>query len=193
MPKPYASAIIKLLQSRAVYDNDRHWQTISQFEIPIRTYFEDIGISLDFNRSEGYARITQQEFADDEPNQPIKLIRRNTLTYEQSLMAIVLREWLDEHEGGSFQSSNRLFVSKQDLRNRIELFFKDQNNKKALANKLDGLIEKMVDNDFLKIIQKDEANSDNTRYEVKTLVKIKISNEKLETFKAQLQQHVGTI
>ncbi len=102
MFKPYASAIVKLLQSRAVYDNDRHWQAIAQYEIPIRAYFEEIGVSLDFNRSEGYARITQQEFTDDEPNQPIKLIRKNTLNYEQSLTATILREWLDEHEFGNF-------------------------------------------------------------------------------------------
>ncbi len=75
----------------------------------------------------------------------------------------------------------------------MELFFKDQNNKKAIANKLDSLVEKMVDNSFLEVNQKDEANPDNTRYEVKTLIKIKISNENLDTFKTKLQNYVGTI
>ena len=192
MHKPYASAIIKLLQSRAVYDNDRYWQIILQHEIGIRNHFGEIGIELDLNRSEGYVRITQKEFADDEPNPPIKLIRKFALNYEQSLMAIVLREWLEEHSV-SYQSGSRLFISKEQLRNRIELFFKNQNNRKSLIGKLDTLIEKMVENSFLEVNQKDEANPENTRYEVKTLVKIKISNEKLEEFKAKLKNHVESI
>ena len=193
MHKPYASAIIKLLQSRAVYDNDRYWQIILQHEIGIRNHFGEIGIELDLNRSEGYVRITQKEFADDEPNPPIKLIRKFALNYEQSLMAIVLREWLEEHSVSNYQSSSRLFISKEQLRNRIELFFKNQNNRKSLIGKLDALIEKMVENSFLEVNQKDEANPENTRYEVKTLVKIKISNEKLEEFKAKLKNHVESI
>ena len=192
MHKPYASAIIKLLQSRAVYDNDRYWQIILQHEIGIRNHFGEIGIELDLNRSEGYVRITQKEFADDELNPPIKLIRKFALNYEQSLMAIVLREWLEEHSV-SYQSGSRLFISKEQLRNRIELFFKNQNNRKSLIGKLDALIEKMVENSFLEVNQKDEANPENTRYEVKTLVKIKISNEKLEEFKAKLKNHVESI
>lgn len=194
MHKPYASAIVKLLQNRAVYDNDRYWQIILQHEISIRTYFEEIGIELDLNRSEGYVRITQKEFADDEPNPPIKLIRKFALNYEQSLMAIVLREWLEEHNVSNYHSSSRLFISKEQLRNRIELFFKNQNNRKSLISKLDTLIEKMVDNSFLEVVSpKDETNSENTRYEVKTLIKIKISNEKLEEFKTQLQIYVESV
>ncbi|WP_020594774.1 hypothetical protein [Spirosoma panaciterrae] len=37
MSKPYASAIVKLLQSHAIYDDDRtYWQLLDQYETPIR-------------------------------------------------------------------------------------------------------------------------------------------------------------
>lgn len=189
MSKPYASALVKLLQNRAVYDDEKkYWSIIRQHERPIREYFEVLGVELDLNSNEGYARLTQADFPEDETDDaPILLIKKIKLTYEQSLVAILLREKLEEHEIGDFQSSPRLFISKSDLRNLIELFYKDQNNLKALISKLDSLIEKMVDVGYLKITQKDENNSDNTRYEVKTLIKAKISNEKLEEFKAQLE------
>lgn len=186
MIKPYSSALVKLLQSRAVYDDETHWSTIAQYEGPIRQYFEIMGVGLDLNHDEGYARLTPIEFADDEPDPPNRLIRTKKLTYEQSLVAILLREWLEEHEGGDFKSS-RLFVSKADLRNRIELFFEEQNNRKAQIEALDLLIKRMLDLGFLKVTQKDDGDPEKTRYEVKTLIKVKISNEKLEEFKKQLE------
>lgn len=188
MTKPYSSALVKLLQSRAVYDDESYWPIIRQYERPIREYFADMGVELTFYHSEGYVCLTPPNFSDDEANDaPIRLIKKYKLTYEQSLVAILLREKLEEHEIGISQASHRLFISKSDLRNLIELFYKDQNNLKALVNKLDLLIDKMVDVGYLKINQKDESDPDNTRYEVKTLIKAKISNEKLEEFKAQLE------
>ncbi|MBN8823357.1 MULTISPECIES: DUF4194 domain-containing protein [unclassified Spirosoma] len=199
MSKPYASAIVKLLQSHAIYDDDRtYWQLLDQYETPIRDYFQVIGVTLDLNRREGYARLVQKEIADDESNAPIKLIRRVALSYEQSLLAILLREWLEEHELAAFAvsshlSSNRLFVTREQVRDRIELFFKNQPNRKALVGKLDSLIEKLADIGLLKQTRKDEVNPDNTQYEVKPLLKAKLPNEKLEEFRNKLQVYVESI
>jgi hypothetical protein len=194
MAKIYASAIVKLLQSRAVYDNDKYWQMILQNEGSIKSYFEDIGVGLEINKSDGIARLVPLDFDEDEANQPIKLIRKTTLNYDQSLIAIVLREWLDEYEVSNIQSSSRLFITKSQLRDRVELLiFKDSNNRKALFNKMDALIEKMVEHNFLELFNKDELNPENSRYEVKSLLKIKINNEKLEEFKNQLYKYVESI
>lgn len=194
MSKPYTSAIVKLLQSHAIYDDDRtYWQLLDQYETTIRDYFQIIGVALDFNRRDGYARLVQKDIADDEANAPIKLIRRVALSYEQSLLAILLREWLEEHEVSNHLSSNRLFVTREQVRDRIELFFKNQPNRKALVGKLDGLIEKLADIGFLKQTRKDEANPDNTRYEVKPLLKAKLPNDKLEEFRDKLKAYVESI
>ena len=194
MHKPYASLIIKLLQSQAIYDDDRnYWSMLDQYEAPVRDYFQVIGISVDLNRREGYARLVQKDVAEDESNLPIKLIRKSPLSYEQSLLCILLREWLDEHEVGNHLSSSRLFVTREQVRDRIELFFKNQPNRKALLSKLDGLIEKLVDNGFLKQTRKDDATPDKTQYEVKTLLKAKLTNDKLEEFRTKLQDYVESI
>ena len=120
------------------------------------------------------------------------------LSYEQSLLAILLREWLEEHELAAFAvsshlSSNRLFVTREQVRDRIELFFKNQPNRKALVGKLDSLIEKLADIGLLKQTRKDEVNPDNTQYEVKPLLKAKLPNEKLEEFRNKLQVYVESI
>lgn len=194
MQKPYASVLVKLIQTHAIYDDDRsYWLLLEQYEAAIRDYFQVIGVTLDLNRREGYARLTQKEFAEDEGNPPIRLIRRVPLSYEQSLLCILLREWLEEHESSAHLNSSRLFVTREQVRDRIELFFKNQTNQKALLGKLDSLIEKLVDHGFLKVSRKDEANLDHTQYEVKTLLKAKITNEKLEEFRDKLRDYAESV
>ena len=74
MPKPYASVIIRLLQTHALYDDDRqYWQLLQDHETAIRAHFEGLGVALDFNRTDGYARLTQPEPAEDDPAPPLRL------------------------------------------------------------------------------------------------------------------------
>lgn len=200
MTKPYSSTIVQLMQERAIYDDDRkYWSILQQHETAIREYFAVIGLEIELNRTDGYARLTQKEFGEDEENPPIKLIRKIALTYEQSLLSVVLRDMLEENEtriqGGS---SSKLFVTGEEIRNKIDLFFKDQNNKKALISKLDSLIEKMKDLGFLKAVREDKTTKGdlkaiNNQYEIKTILRAKISNDKLEEFKIKLQDYADSI
>ena len=200
MTKPYSSTIVRLMQVYAIYDDDRqYWGILQQHETAIREYFAVIGIEIDLNRADGYARLVQKEFGEDELNPPIKLIRKIALTYEQSLLSVILRDMLEENEtriqGGS---SSKLFVTGEEIKHKIELFFKDQNNKKALIGKLDSLIEKMRDLGFLKIVREDkttkgELKTVNNQYEIKTILRAKISNDKLEEFKIKLQDYADSI
>ncbi len=193
MTKPYSSLIIKLLQSYAIYDDERYWSVLLQYETSVRDYFEIIGLELILNRSDGFARLSQKEFTDDEQNIPIKLIRKIKMDYDQSLLCVVLRELIDEFESSTHQLSSKLFITGEQLKNRIEQFFPRQNNQKALLKKFDILVGKMVDYRFLEINRKDENNVDNTQYEVKMLIKGKIDNEQLEGFKNKLQNYAESI
>lgn len=193
MPKPYASLIVKLLQSHAIYDDDRtYWLLLDQYEVPVKQHFDTIGIDVVMNRNEGLAYLRQQAVNDGD-DKPILLIRPISLTYEQSLLCFLLREWLDEHEISNSLTSNRLFVTREQVRDRIELFFKNQPNRKALLSKLDSLTEKLVDTGFLKQTRRDEANPDNTQYEVKALLKARLTNEKQEAFRDKLKAYVESV
>ena len=194
MPKPYASVIIKLLQAPALYDDDLpHWSLLQAHEVSIRRYFEEIGVSLDMNRADGYARLTQPAPAEDDPAPPLRLLRRIGLSYEQSLLCVMLREWLEEHEASAHTTTRQLFVTRADLRERLELFFQQPTNRKAWLSKLDGVAEKLVDYGLLRVNRRDEAQPDQTQYEVKTLLKAKISLETLEEIKEKLQRHAESI
>ncbi|WP_151087274.1 DUF4194 domain-containing protein [Hymenobacter baengnokdamensis] len=195
MPKPYASVIIKLLQTHALYSDDdpQYWQHLQDHEVAVRAYFEQIGVSLDLNRTDGYARLTQPAPVEDDPTPPLRLLRRVGLSYEQSLLCVVLREWLEEHEASAQTTTRRLFATRVEIRERVELFFHQPTNRKAWLSKLDIVIEKLETHGLLKVNRRDDAQPDQTQYEIKALLKAKISLEKLEEFKEKLQRHAESV
>ena len=187
----YASVIIKLLQS-VIYDDDKkYWNDVLSHETSVRDYFFKIGIELILNRQDGFAYLKQMEFAEDDKTKPIQLIRKTPLTYEVSLLCALLREWLDESEVK--MSGDKLFVTGRQVKERIDLFFKDKANRKRLLDKFDSLIKTVRDLGFLYLNNEDVLNSDNNQYEVKKIIKAKINNEKLEELKNKLKQHVESV
>jgi hypothetical protein len=186
--------LVRLLQSPAIYDDERqYWQLLEVHEAAIRAHFAEPGVALDLNRAEGYARLTQPAPDPDDPSPPLRLLRRVPLSYELSLLCVVLREWLEDHENSPQALSRKLVATREQLRERVEQFFRQQPNHKALQGKLDGLIERLSEHGLVKLVVKDELNPDQTKYEVKPLLKAKISLEKLEEFNQKLRAHADSI
>ena len=187
----YASVIVKLLQS-VIYDDDKkYWNDVLNYETSVREYFLKIGIELVLNRQDGYAFLKQAEFAEDDSSKPIQLIRKMPLTYETTLLCVLLREWLDENEVS--MKADKLYVTGKQIKERIDLFFKDKSNRKRLMDKFDTLIKQARDLGFLYLNNEDNQNNDNNQYEVKRILKAKINNEKLNELKDKLKAHVVTV
>ena len=187
----YASVIIRLLQS-VIYDDDRkYWNDVLNHETSVRDYFSKIGIELILNRQDGFAYLKQMEFAEDDKTRPIQLIRKTPLTYEVSLLCVLLREWLDESEVK--MSGDKLFVTGRQIKERVDLFFRDKANRKRLLDKFDSLIKTARELGFLYLNKEEPLNTDNNQYEVKKIIKAKINNEKLEELKDKLKQHVESV
>jgi hypothetical protein len=177
---PYAPVIVKLLQG-AVYSEDKLWDELILNRTPIDRFFRQIGLELIVEEKDGYAFLRQKE---DEEEKTIGLIRRMPLTYEQTLLCVLLREWMDEFEITDTETRN-LYITHKQLRERIEMFFKEKSNQAKLLRNLDILIKDMLNLDFLKKIE-DTPYPDERRYEVRRIIKSKITADKLFEFKQKL-------
>lgn len=185
--EPYAHVIVKLLQDTLYDENEKVWNDLLQYQIPITQYFDKIAIDLILEKEDGYAYLKQIEL--DEEKNTIGLVRRTPLKYEPSLICVFLREMLDDFETNNVDQRN-LYVTHKQLKETIELFFKEKANKVKLFAKFDSYIDTIVDVGFLKIISKPENSKDETRYEVRRIIKAKITNDVLENFKKKLEQNV---
>ena len=185
--EPYAHVIVKLLQGTIYDENEKVWNDLLQYQVPINQYFERIAIDLIVEKKDGYAFLRQIEL--DEERNTIGLMRRVPLKYEASLICVFLREMLDDFEINNVDQRN-LYITHRQLKENIELFFKEKANKVKLFEKFDNYIDAIESIGFLKIISKPENSKDDTRYEVRRIIKAKITNDVLEDFKKKLERDV---
>lgn len=183
----YAPVIVKLLQGAVYDDNQKVWNDLLQYQFEVSQYFEKIAVELIVERQDGYAYIRQVPI--DEENNTIGLVRRMPLSYELSLLCVLLRMLIDDFEVSNTDQHN-LYISHKRLKEELEIFFKEQSHKVRMLKELDRYIEQAEDLGFLKVIDKDTKVKDEIQYEVRRIIKARITNDKLEEFKRKLQQDV---
>ena len=179
---PYAKVIVRLLQSD-IDTEDKLWSDLLKHQIPITEYFERIGIEVIIKKEDGYAYLQQLEL--DEEGSTIGLMRRIPLTYEVSVVCVLLREMLEDFETSDVLARN-FYVSHKRLKEYIELFFKEKSNRVKFLRNLDAHVTKIIELGFLRV-QENNDNPDERLYEVKRILKAKISIEQLESFKNKLR------
>lgn len=185
--EPYAHVIVKLLNGVIYDENEKLWNDLLQYQVPVSQFFEQIAIDVIVDKKDGYAYLKQIEI--DEEGNTIGLVRRIPLKYETSLICVFLREVLDDFEINNVDQRN-LYITHKQLKNNIELFFKEKGNKVKWLSKLDNYIDQILELGFLKKIGNSENSKDETRYEVRRIIKAKITNDVLEDFKRKLEQNV---
>lgn len=176
----YAPIIVKLFQ-QVIYDDERKaWQELLSFQHQIRKYFATIGIELHLNEQEGFAFLSQPE--EMEGQKVPRLMRRIPLSYEISLLLVVLREALEEFDVQN-TDNRKLFITNQELKDRIELFFEDKTDKVKLLERFDTYINSVENLGFIKQADVRTFDDNVKTYEVRRIIKAKINNEKLEEIK----------
>ncbi len=180
----YAPIIVRLFQN-VIYDEDRKtWQELISYQQQIRAYFATIGVELHLNETDGFAFLSQP---DEMEGQTVpRLVRRMPLSYEITLLLVILREALEEFDVQNTESRT-LFITNKDLKERIELFFEDKADKVKLLERFDTYINGVVNLGFLKEKAVKGYEEDVKTYEVRRIIKAKINNEKLEEIRSKLK------
>jgi Domain of unknown function (DUF4194) len=182
----YAPLLIKLLQS-IIYDDEKAvWNDIIAFQHQIRSYFAIIGVELILNEQEGFAYLSQPDNAEGEAANMPRLVRRMPLSYEVTLLCVVLREALEEFDIKN-TDARKLFITNKEIKDRIELFFGERADKVKLLERLDTYINTAVSLGFLKEIDVRSHDASNKTYEARRVLKSKINNAKLEEIRTKMQ------
>lgn len=190
-PSLFARIAIKLLQG-PIYTEDKNlWRELKTHETQLHEYFGKIGLILQLDEPDGFARLIQPNKQDGEENPLPRLMRKVTMNYETTLLAILLREMLEEFDVRS--ENTKLFVTQKEIKERIELFYKDQTNRSKLWKDLSRPVDYLVNMGVLKLVREDIVNRDQHLYEVRRIIKAIISNERLELIKQKMDEHVSNL
>ncbi|HEX2867053.1 MAG TPA: DUF4194 domain-containing protein [Ignavibacteriales bacterium] len=181
---PYAAVLIKLLQGIIYSDDKELWYLLINYQAKVREYFNMIGVELNIYESDGFAFLKQRQLPE-EMHLPA-LISRYQLSYPVTLLCVLLLEKLIEFETFSGET-NRLFVTRQEIIDMISVFLSERTNEARVVDSIDAHINKLVNYGFLKKMPEQD------KFEVKRILKAKITADNLVTLKKQLEEYAGNI
>jgi hypothetical protein len=182
---PYAPAVLQLLRGIVYFEDNRDtWNLLIQYKEKINLYFQSIGIDLFVFESEGFAYLKQQK-REEELKLP-QLIEKRSLSYPVTLLLILLRERLYEQEA-SIEGSVKLVLSRIQIKDLLLPFLPTNTNEAKVLDKIDPHINKLIEYGFLRKL-KDDSN----KFEVKRILKAKISMEELTEIKSKLENYART-
>ena len=184
---PYAAVIIKLLQGTLEAD-DSAWSLLLDYRIAVREHFESFGVALHLDEVEGYAYLTQPEVGDEgeDAQEPLpRLVRRQKLSYNATLLCVLLRERLVHFDQRELRQAQAV-VSKNDIQGMLTLFLEERTDEKRVLRTVDTLIRQVTDLGFLK-----KLSGDDERYEIRRIIRAKLSADDLVAIKEKLAAHLS--
>ncbi|RTQ46030.1 DUF4194 domain-containing protein [Hymenobacter gummosus] len=188
----FAPLVLRLLQG-ALYDTDKvQWRQLEQLQVSISQYLAKIGLELCLDPEQGLAYVRQPAPSDEEAHEDQtglpRLMRRHQLSYELTMLCVVLRHHLDKFDHAATDDSRRCFITRAELEQGLEQFVRADEGK--FRKQLDADVQKAVNLGFLRPVLADKAVNEEPRYEILRLVTALITNEKLRGIRDRLRQHL---
>ena len=180
--EPYATAVRKLLKGVVYYDDTAAWQQIRDYEYPIREYLGKIGLGMYLDEIGNFAYLYDDSRDDDNQDALPALTSRRNLSFPDTLLLVLLRERLDEHEMRDVDGVD-LILSDEDLLDMIQVFMQDYGDARKIETNTTTSINRLVRYGFL-------TNRSDGRYTVRPLIRAKINADELESIKERLVTYI---
>lgn len=181
--EPYATAVRKLLKGVVYYDDTTAWQQIRDYEYPIREYLGKIGLGMHLDEIGNFAYLYDDSRDDDDQDSLPALTSRRNLSFPDTLLLVLLRERLDEHEMRDLDGAD-LILSDEDLLDMIQVFMQDYGDARKIETNTTTSVNRLVRYGFL-------TKHNDGRYTVRPLIRAKINADELQGIKARLVAYVN--
>lgn len=179
-----ASAIIQLMRGVVYRESDEStWTTLDRNPAGVRDHFAAIGIDVIIDDAEGYAYLQTHPEADGEEPLP-RLVNRRTLTYNLSLLLVLLRKRLVEFETAG--GEGKLVVSRDQIVEMLRLFVTESTNEARVIDQVDTTIRRAADLGFLR-----QLRGRTDQWEVRRVLKAYVDAQTLSDFAGKLAEYAG--
>lgn len=171
--------LARLLVEPLYREDEAMWRVLLSELDHVAHYFRQIGQELVVDPSEGYAFIRQIEPEGGERVPHVS--RRQPLGFVTTLLLVCLREELARFDAAP-QSSTRLVMTRQQLRELVGQFLRETNNQIRDLRAIDTAIGRVVDLGFLRQFGASESDT----FEIMRILKARIGPAELEDIKRRL-------
>lgn len=183
------TAIIALMRG-VVYREvaETTWATLSRHGAAVRDHFATVGVDVVLDDTEGFAYLRSADTGDGEEPLP-RLVMRRSLTYNVSLLLVLLRKRLVEFETSS--NDGKLVLSRDQIVDLLRLFLTDSANEARVVDQVDRTISKVADLGFLRPLR-----GQPNHWEVRRILKAYVDAQTLSDFAGKLTEYAeagGTV
>jgi hypothetical protein len=178
----WSIAAVRLLQGVIYSDEARVWDLVLGHRSQLEEFCARLGLLMVVDESEGLAYLRQLE--DDECpagyDAVPKLFRKSRLSYDTTLLCVLLREELRRFEEEELHNE-RCVVEAATLFDRWKSFFPSQHDEVRQRREFDVSLHKLAELDFVRRFSDDPAV-----WEVRRILKARLPVAELEQLKAKL-------
>lgn len=174
---------VRLLQGAVYVEDARTWSLLLAHQSEIARYFHDLGALLVVDVAEGYAYIEQMDVDDD--HGMVRLFRRRQLSFETTMLLVILREELLRFDAKPLAVATIPTVEHEWLIEQMSAFVPERNNRVKRQTAIEQVIRGAVQ---LGVLREVENPSGAQTYQIMRIVKAKLPEEKLSEVKERLQR-----
>lgn len=182
-PAEWGAVAVRLLQGVVYHDdNTDTWECLQRSVSQLTDYFSKIGLQLIVDEADAMAYLRQpedDEIAPEYDHVP-RLFRRSPLTYDATLLCVLLRDELRIFEEEDVQNE-RCVVVQSDLLSVWKAFFPESSDEVKLNRALTAALRKLEELKFVRQFEKDPAS-----WEVRRIIKARLPIAELERLRQSL-------
>lgn len=168
--------VIPLLKGVLYREDDGvQWAALLRLQARVRDYLTVLVLDLVVDESEGYAFVRAQPQSDDGAPKVPRLVRRQPLSLQVSLLLALLRKKLAEFDASG--GDTRLVLTRSAVVELVRVFLPAGSNESRLIDQIDTQLNKIVELGFVRRLKPQETGASTPRasqepvYEVRRILK----------------------
>lgn len=178
------NALIPLFKGVVYADSSPEvWRAILSLLSRIRDYVRVLGLDVIVDEAEGYAFLRQSAEEPDGSEPVRRLIPRRPLSYPVSLLLVLLRKRLAQHDASG--GDTRLVLSREQIVEMVRVFLAAGPNEARLEDQIDTYIRRVEELGFLRAIKEENASL----YEVRRILRAFVNADWLADLESTYREH----
>lgn len=182
---PFTPVLVKLLKGPVEYLDKTLWEQLLQYQLELTKFLQHMGLVLILEKDDGYAYLEQMKGEEGDPL--VNWMRRTPLSYDESVLLVLLREMMADFEVSEV-TARELLRKRREIKEYAEHFFKENASRIRFIKELDRLIDRVEDLGFLEKAE-DAELADEQKFRIKKWIKARIDTDELENFKNLLTDY----
>jgi hypothetical protein len=201
-PQPDLTTLVIPLLKSVLYreDDAAQWAALLQLQARVRDYVAVLALDLVVDEAEGYAFLRATAQADEGAPKLPRLVRRQPLSFQVSLLLALLRKKLAEFDASG--GDTRLILTRNEVVELVRVFLPAGSNESRLIDQIDTQLSKVVELGFVRRLkpQTDGAAGRKAQhaeygavYEVRRILKAFVDAQWLADFDQRLAAYLAQL